>query len=204
MAQRAPSIPQTIDNYRSEYIRSGPFPISTEDYLWLALVDSDTAWELHEGLLVEKAGGSARQGQAGFEIAFQIANQVDRNQFRLRNNHGRIRATRNSSFIPDVIVVPITMLGTNLNRLEIYEDPLPFVAESLSPSTRNYDVLRKLPVYRERGDREIWLLDPPKHSVRIWRLMDDGVYNEQIISGGKIELHSLPRVVIDIDALFDI
>lgn len=204
MAQRAPQIPQTVEDFRREYIRSGPFPISNEDYLWLVLEDSNAPWELHDGLLVEKLGMSVWHGDSTFYLAYQIASQVDRKQFRLRSNHGRIRASGNSYFVPDVIVIPTHMIGPDPNRIDVYEDAMPFVAESLSPSTRTYDVLKKLPVYRARSDREIWLLDPPKHSVRMWRLMDDDGYDEQVVTGGKIELHALPGVVIDIDALFDI
>jgi Uma2 family endonuclease len=54
-------------------------------------------------------------------------------------------------------------------ELEIYDEPLPLVAEVWSPSTGGYDVLAKLPEYRRRGDTEIWLLHPYERTLTAWR-----------------------------------
>jgi len=206
MAQRTPLLPRTADDFLTAYDRDGPFPISEEDYRWLALEDPRITWELHDGLLVEKPGMSFEHGDTGFYLAFQIANQVDRKLYHLRSNHGRVRATASTFFIPDVMVIPTAILGPERYRpdvLEAYDVPLPFVAESLSRSTSRYDVMIKLPIYRARGDREIWLIDPFKPMVQMWRRRADGSYDEQTLTGGRIELHALPGVVIDLDELFD-
>jgi Uma2 family endonuclease len=206
MAQRTPLLPRTADDFLHAYERDGPFPISETDYLWLALEDPSIKWELHDGLLVEKPGMSFQHGDTGFELAFAIRQQVDPKQYRLRNNHGRMRATSKNFFIPDVMVIPTAILGPEIyspDVLEAYDSPLPFVAESLSRTTSRYDVMVKLPIYRARGDREIWLIDPFKPMVQIWRRREDGTYDEQTLTGGRIELHALPGVVIDLDALFD-
>jgi hypothetical protein len=38
----------------------------------------------------------------------------------------------------------------------------------------------------------------------MWRRREDGSYYEQTVTGGCIELHALPGVMIDLDALFEI
>ena len=55
------------------------------------------------------------------------------------------------------------------DRLELFPEPLPFVAEVWSPSTDGYDTEAKLPEYRRRGDREIWFVHPRARLLRVWR-----------------------------------
>jgi Uma2 family endonuclease len=86
--------------------------------------------------------------------------------------------------------------------LEIYTEPLPFVLEVWSPRTGEYDVETKLPEYRARGDREIWLLNPYGHDLVAWRRREDGTYERATYRGGKVQLFALPEVTIDLDALF--
>ena len=67
---------------------------------------------------------------------------------------------RQTYYIPDAFVVPTRLVLPKLgvtNRLEIYEESLPFIAEIWSRSTGAYDVEAKIPEYVKRGDLEIWL-----------------------------------------------
>jgi Uma2 family endonuclease len=88
------------------------------------------------------------------------------------------------------------------DRLEIYEEPLPFVAEIWSRSMGRYDVDAKIPEYKERCDSEIWRLHPYERTVTAWRRQAVGSFTESVFRGGKVRLHSLPDVTVDIDALF--
>jgi hypothetical protein len=60
----------------------------------------------------------------------------------------------------------------------------------------------KFPVYRLRGDAEIWRLHPFDRTLRIWRRRPDGSYQETVVTGAKIQLHALPQVTIDLDEVF--
>jgi len=86
--------------------------------------------------------------------------------------------------------------------LEVYEAPLPFVAEAWSQSMGGYDVDQKLPEYVKRGDLEIWRLYPYERSVIAWRRQADGSYTQTVFRGGVVRLYALPNVSIDLDALF--
>ena len=85
--------------------------------------------------------------------------------------------------------------------LEVYDAPLPFVAEVWSPSTGDYDVDAKFPEYRARGDLEIWRIHPYDHVVMAWIRGDDGEYDERTYTGGEVRLAALP-VTIDLDLLW--
>ena len=68
---------------------------------------------------------------------------------------------------------------------------------------RDYDVERKLPEYRARGDLEIWRIHPYDRTLTAWRRQPDGSYLESVYRGGIVPVGSVPGVTIDLDALFD-
>ena len=84
-----------------------------------------------------------------------------------------------------------------------FAEPLPLVVEVWSPSTGNYDIATKLQGYRERGDAEIWFIQPYERTLTAWRRQPDGSYAEETYRGGVVPVASLPGVVIDFDALLD-
>jgi Uma2 family endonuclease len=71
-----------------------------------------------------------------------------------------------------------------------------------SPSTGDYDVDTKIPVYQRRGDLEIWRIHPYERTVTRWVRQADGSYEETNHDGGIIPLSALSAVTIDLDALF--
>ena len=87
--------------------------------------------------------------------------------------------------------------------LEVYDQPLPFVAEVWSRSTGDYDIAVKLAVYQQRGDLEIWYMHPYERTLTARRRQSDGSYSEDRYTGGVVPVLSLPGVTIDLDALLD-
>ncbi|MBA3414182.1 MAG: Uma2 family endonuclease, partial [Chloroflexia bacterium] len=132
-------------------------------------------------------------------------NQLDRSQFRVRIGAGRVLWGEGRAFIPDTFVLPIEYgegQRGQPGRLEVYPGPLPLIVEVCSRSTGEYDRSVKLRTYRERGDSEIWLLDPYDRTLTRWLRQPDGTYAEETLAGGRVELVGLPGVVVDLDALF--
>jgi Uma2 family endonuclease len=132
--------------------------------------------------------------------------QLDRERYRVHIDSTRLRESQRRYFIPDVTVIPIELFRRGLGhpgRLEFYTDPLPFVAEVWSLSTGRFDVDEKLPAYRRGGDLEIWRLHLYERTLTVWRRQPDGTYSESEYFGGIVPVESLPRVAIDLDALFD-
>ena len=91
----------------------------------------------------------------------------------------------------------------DLPVLAIFSDPLPLVIEVWSPSTGDYDVDAKLPVYQQRGDLEIWRIHPYDQTLTSWRRQPDGSYQETLHRGGSISPVALPAVTIDLGTLFE-
>jgi Uma2 family endonuclease len=180
--------------------------VSAEAYERIALADPDRKWELHQGRLREKPGMTWDHQDAIIQLAVQLHQQLDRGEFRVHVNGGRLRRATENYYVPDLIVIPLA-LGRELrgrpDRLEVFSDPLPLVVEAWSPSTGRYDMASKLPEYQRRGDREIWRLHPYERTLTAWRRRPDGSYDETVFTGGTVQPVALPNVTVDLAALFD-
>jgi len=175
-------------------------------YEEIMLTEAGRFLEVHDGLLREKPTEmSAHHNICIWRFTHQLALQLGPDRFDVRINSGRVRRGDATWYIPDVYVVPRAAplsLRDQLDRFEVFDDPLPLVAEFWSPSTGGYDVAAKLPEYMRRGDREILFVHPVELTLTTWRRRADGGCAESVHRGGPLELHALPGVVIDLDALF--
>jgi hypothetical protein len=139
------------------------------------------------------------------ELAYQLTVQLPHAEYEVFQNGGHVRAPSGDTYIPDVAVVPVALMSRfslDPARFEVYEEPLPFVAEAWSPRTGAYDIDTKIPAYRLRGDFELWRLHPFERTLTVWRRQPDGSYEESSHRGGMIRLQALAEVTIIIDALF--
>ena len=178
--------------------------ISEEAYLRFVLSGVEGSWELHDGRLVEKPAMTFRHGQIPMLLGHFLLSQLDRAQFQVVSEL-RVRRSSATVFVPDLMVVPAAYSEEIRDRpvLAIFSDPLPLVVEVWSPSTGDYDVDAKLPVYQQRGDLEIWLIHPYERTLTAWRRQPDGSYQETIPREGVVKPAALPGVAIDLGALFD-
>ena len=121
-------------------------------------------------------------------------------------NAARVHRPDGFYYIPDLVVIPIAMIqagGELVQALEVYDAPLPLVVEVWSPSTGDYDVDAKIPVYQERGDQEIWRIHPFDRTLTAWRRQPEVGYVATTYTGATIQPVALPDVTIEVEALFD-
>jgi Uma2 family endonuclease len=178
--------------------------ISEEAYLRFVLSGVEGSWELHDGRLVEKPAMTFRHGQIPMLLGHFLLSQLDRAQFQVVSEL-RVRRSSATVFVPDLMVVPAAYSEEIRDRpvLAIFSDPLPLVVEVWSPSTGDYDVDAKLPVYQQRGDLEIWRIHPYERTLTAWRRQPNGSYQETIHREGVVKPAALPGVAIDLGPLFD-
>lgn len=179
--------------------------MSEQEYQEIVLSGLPGNWELHDGRLVEKPGMTFEHGDIAFELAYLLRGQLDRRQFRIAVNDWRVRRPAATAFIPDLVVIPIDYTAEfrgQLGKLAIFSRSLPLVVEVWSPSTGDYDVDAKQPIYQQRGDLEIWRIHPYEQTLTAWQRSPDGSYQETIHGGGTVMPVALPNVEIDLDQLF--
>ena len=180
-------------------------PVSEATYEAVALEDPEGRWELYDGRLRSKPTGTMAQNTVEDEAGFLLMCELRSLGFQVRLGGARIRSGARWWLVPDVMVIPRAIAQKWRERpydLESYSEPLPLVVEVWSPSTGEYDVDEKLPEYRRRGDAEIWCLHPYDRELTAWRRQPDGSYTEHHWLHGMVELHAIPGVSIDLDALF--
>ena len=181
--------------------------ISNEIYERLALDEPDRKWELWDGHPRQKPGMTFAHNEVAAELGHMVRMQLDRPEYRVRTDAGHVYRPGSTYVIPDVFVFPVAYVTPRLranDMLEVYNLPLPFVAEVWSRSTGDYDVTEKLAIYQQRGDREIWYLHPIERTLAARRKQPDGTYSETFYTGGIVPILSLPGVAIDLDALCDV
>jgi Uma2 family endonuclease len=178
--------------------------LSEQEYRELVFSDDDHRWELWDGMLVEKPPMSMKHDDVATYLGAELIFQLDRRVYRVNVNGGRTRYTPRSFFIPDVAVIPAALklpYEDDPDAFNAFAEPLPLVVEIWSRTTGDYDIAAKLPLYRERGDLEIWYIHPYEHTLTAWRRRPDGSYEETVYTGGIVAVASLPGVSIDLDAL---
>ena len=176
--------------------------LSEQEYRELALAEPH--WELWDGELREKPAMSIEHGSVSFYLAVALANQLDKRAHWVSHNEGKTRISGSTYFIPDVIVVPaslVTPFRGDPRALAAWAEPLLLVVEIWSPSTGGYDQARKLRAYRERGDQEIWYIHPYQRTLTAWRRRADGSYQQSEYAGGIVPLAAIPGTQIDLNDL---
>jgi Uma2 family endonuclease len=130
--------------------------MTREEFEQLVLDDPDRPWVIIRGQLREKPAMSIAHNHGSLELYHLLRMELDRNRYLVSVNFARLHNPYDTYVIPDVVVIPVdltTGFRTRPRSVEIYVDPVPLVAEYLSPSTGKYDVEGKLEAYKERGDR---------------------------------------------------
>lgn len=180
--------------------------VDEKSYRRITLSDREARWELHDGMLREKPAMSIAHGGVTNKLAFALQQQLGWEEYRVRNNSSRLRISSRRTYIPDIAVVPIALdlaLRADPYALELYEAPLPLVAEVWSPTTGGYDIAAKLENYLRRGDEEIWYLHPYDQTLTAWVRQGDGRYERQVHREGTVRAARLPGVEVDLGWLFE-
>lgn len=182
-------------------------PVSDETYVRVALEDGDGIWELHCGEPVQKPPMAAEHNQAARILARRIMAQLPETDYAVAAASARLRYRGSRYLVPDLVVIPMRFLRelrAVRGTFEAYALPMPCVVEIWSPSTGRNDIEDKLPIYRERGDLEIWRIHPYERTITRWVKQPDGRYTEDVIRGGSMTLAAVPQVTVDLDTLFTI
>lgn len=79
------------------------------------------------------------------------------------------------------------------------------IVEILSPSNQAHDLITKLNLYMNVGVKEYWIVNPMLHSVTVYSLNEEGLYEQHDIKteGGIITSEILQRFSVDLKELFE-
>jgi Uma2 family endonuclease len=129
--------------------------------------------ELVDGILVEKPMG-LRESVVAIAIARFLGEFVSRHRLGIvAGEAGAVRLLPGLVRIPDVAFISRQRLPNGLP-----DEPIPqlvpdLAVEVLSKSNTPAEMSRKLEEYFKAGARLVWLVDPDKRSVTVYRAVDD-------------------------------
>ena len=140
------------------------------------------------------------------ELAHQLQNQLEGTPWRVFIAPLDVRLPKFSE--PDdqiaTVVQPDVFITKDIRKMDSrgMRGAPDWLAEVLSPSTARYDQAVKIPVYERAGVPEVWLVDPKRRSVAIYRLAN-GRYEQPTILplSGRTQLTAVPEVTVDWDRI---
>jgi Uma2 family endonuclease len=152
----------------------------------------------------EPPGPSPSHQWMAFELGRQIANALEGKPWRVCMAPFDIRLPKSTEADDqvDTVVQPDVFIVSDLQKIDArgMRGAPDWIAEVLSPGTTRHDRLVKLPVYERAGVREVWLIDPIKRMLTLYRL-EAGRYGRATLLElkGQTALTAVPGVTIDWD-----
>jgi len=176
----------------------------TADQL-LALPDDDRRHELVAGSVVSEPPASFRHGDIAAEVFRRLI------EFVRREDLGRVVSTETGFLLardPDTVRAPDVAFVSHsrFQRAGAFRGYLPgppdLAVEVLSPSERPADVHAKIGDYLAAGTRLVWMIDPSRRQVRIYRsLLQPSILDETAMLEGD---DLLPGFSVRVDRLFSV
>src|SRR5215469_527769 len=141
------------------------------------------------------------------ELCRQISNSLDGKPYHAYIAPFDVRLPKDSASSDDeidTVVQPDMLIVCDLKKLDDrgMRGAPDWVAEVLSPSTAGYDRTTKLRAYERAGVPEVWLIDPARRAVAIYRIAA-GHYMKPVVLKlrGRTAITAVPGVSIDWDRL---
>jgi Uncharacterized protein conserved in cyanobacteria len=184
-------------------IRFRPAPCTATEQDVIDLADRDEGHvELVDQTLIQKPPGFM-EAVLSARITSQVGRFVEEQDLGVTTGAGGPMRLRTGSIrIPNVSVV----LWERLPGRKIPTEPIPTLApdlavEVLSKSNTPGEMARKLREYFDAGCRSVWLVDPPKRTVRVHDgpatsvLLsgDDAVTAESVLPGFRVSVEEIFR-----------
>lgn len=142
---------------------------------WLNLPDDGTRYEIIDGMLVKEPPAQPVHGTVAAQLSGRLFTLLSpAEQQGLSWAQVGIRLAGDRVLVPDFFYIRPERRGI-VGEHAVAGAP-DLVGEVLSPSTRHYDLGRKLELYALHGVPECWIVDPPERTVTVFSDPEGGAY----------------------------
>jgi Uma2 family endonuclease len=189
------------DVYVTEIARLFPAQGRWTEQDYFALPENQRIVELSNGEIIMPSPPTDEHQRIVMELAFALKQHVEAgNLGTVRIAPLAVRLWEGKIREPDVLFVS----KRNRDRIgmQVYGPP-DWIAEVISPGTRNTDEVDKLAEYTQAGVGEYWLVDPEAKSIRIY-VLESGEYAiaSTTIPGQITSSPTIPGFSLPADSLF--
>lgn len=146
----------------------------TAEQLWQTALPKRS--ELIYGKVVEMTPTGREHGRVTTKVSWKLAEHVEKHDlgevnagetgFRLRRDPDLVHAA-------DVSFVAKEHIPADMDKSRYWEVPPDLAVEIVSPNDTKKDILDKVQDYIETGTRLIWLIDPERRTVTVYRAPDN-------------------------------
>jgi Uma2 family endonuclease len=141
-----------------------------------------------------------------FELARQLGNQLEGTPWRIFIAPLDVRLPKagEPDDQVDTVVQPDVFITKDIHKMDSrgMRGAPDWLAEVLSPSTARYDRAVKIPTYERAGVSEVWLINPKRRSLAIYRLANGRYEQPSVLSlSGHTQLTAVPQATVDWDQI---
>jgi Uma2 family endonuclease len=136
-----------------------------------AIPDDEYRYELVAGRVVRMSPPGARHGALATRIATMLDRHISSQRLGVVLTPSGFQLTRRPDTVrePDVAVVRQERIPAGGVPEGFWPGPPDLAVEILSPGDRRSDVLEKVDDYLRHGTSMVWVVDPPRQSVTVYR-----------------------------------
>lgn len=167
--------------------------------------DPNGAWEPVDGRRREKPAMTLWHNDARALLGHALMRSLDSSRFRVHCGGARLELIERNYFVPDLVVIPAESsmpLRAQVFASNFYASPLSLLVEIWPPPTDAWCVDEKIPLYKARGDKEIWRMRPYERTLTIGRRQPGETCSESFHKNGAFHPAFHPNVAIDLGRLF--
>jgi len=166
------------------------FNVSEEEFWEIANEDSN--FELINGVLIIHSPASTEHEELFGYLNFVLRYYTEQTEKgKVFGSRLVMRLSEKWNAEPDLMVI----LPEHYDRIKKtrIQGPADLVIEILSPTTRELDLTKKLPHFRQAGVEEIWIIDPKSQELTIYWEKEEKKWAREN-ADSYIESHILPDI----------
>jgi Uma2 family endonuclease len=173
------------EGYVTEIARLFPRQGEWTERDFFALPESTRPLELARGKIVMAPAPDDRHQHISGELFFALKAHVDAHQLGVvRHAPYDVRLFPGTIRQPDLVFIRSEHMDRIVGRY--FDGPPDWVAEIISPGSRELDEEVKLVEYAQAGVPEYWLVDPENRTIRVYTLQGEAYTLTSTASSGQV------------------
>jgi Uma2 family endonuclease len=180
-------------------------PMTVQEY-FIIREKSEDVLEYIDGLVYMSPSPSTSHQRISRKLLIQLDQFLKGKQCEVFHAPFDIELKGDNSEEAKIVIPDLTVICDKSRLTESRYIGVPtLIVEILSPSNQAHDLITKLNLYMNVGVKEYWIVNPMLHSVTVYSLNQEGLYEQHDIKteGGIITSDILQGFSVDLKEIFE-